>query len=184
MNLQHVRVKFFVDGELTVDLQDVINTFHGWVAEQSMDEMMIDVADYRHVPNGPSVVLVGLKADYVFDETGGRPGLLYSRKSEVNATSEEQVQAAIKAAADACARLEAAFEGLTFSRQEFEVTVNDRAIAPNTAENAAELTTIIGATLSSAFGISDFEADTTRDSRQLLGANIKLSSAIDLAAGS
>ena len=63
MNLQHVRVKFFVDGELNVDLQDVINTFHGWVAEQSMDEMMIDVADYRHVPNGPSVVMVGLKVD-------------------------------------------------------------------------------------------------------------------------
>lgn len=184
MNLQHVRVKFFVDGELTVDLQDVINTFHGWVAEQSMDEMMIDVADYRHVPNGPSVVLVGLKADYALDETGGRPGLLYSRKSELDASGEDQVQAAIKAAADACARLEAAFEGLTFSRQEFEVTINDRAIAPNTAENATELTTVIGAALTNAFGISDFEADTTRDSRQLLGANVKLSSAIEFAARS
>ena len=32
MNLQHVRVKFFVDGDLNVDLQDIINTFHGWVA--------------------------------------------------------------------------------------------------------------------------------------------------------
>ena len=91
---------------------------------------------------------------------------------------------AIKAAADACARLEAVFEGLTFSRQEFEVSINDRAIAPNTTENAAELTTVIGAVLTSGFGISEFEADTTRDFRQLLGANIKLSSAIEFAAGS
>lgn len=181
MNLQHVRVKFFVDGELTVDLQHVINTFHGWVAEQSMGEMMIDVADYRHVPNGPSVVMVGLKADYALDETAGRPGLIYSRKSELDASNEDQVVEAIKAAATACTRLESEFEGLAFNRQELEVTINDRAVAPNTAENAAELTTIIGAALQSAFGIGDFEADTTRDDRQLLGANVKLSSAIEFA---
>ena len=181
MNLQHVRVKFFIDGELNTDLQQVINLFHRWVAEQSMDEMMIDVADYRHVPNGPGVVMVGLKVDYALDETGGRPGLIYSRKSELDGSNEDRVLEAIRSAADACTRLEAAFEGLTFTRQEFEVTINDRALAPNNAENAAELTSIIGNVLQKSFSVSDFEADTSRDARQLLGATVKLASAIEFA---
>lgn len=181
MNLQHVRVKFFVDGDLNVGLQDIINTFHDWVAEQSMDEMMIDVADYRHVPNGPSVVMVGLKADFALDETGGRPGLMYSRKSELDGSNEDRILEALKAATEACARLEAAFDGLTFSRQEFELTINDRALAPNTAENAAELTTILGGVLQSSCGASDFESDTSREARQLLGANVKLTSALNIA---
>lgn len=180
MNLQHVRVKFFVDGELTVDLQQIINTFHGWVAEQSMDEMMIDVADYRHVPNGPSVVMVGLKADFALDETAGRPGLLYSRKSEVEGSNEDRVLEALKAATAACDRLEGAFDGLKFCRQGFELTVNDRALAPNTEENAASLQTIVGGVLKESCGVSDFEADTSRDPRQLLGVAVKLGSALTI----
>ena len=181
MNLQHVRVKFFVDGELNVDLQQIINTFHGWVAEQSMDEMMIDVADYRHVPNGPSVVMVGLKADFALDETAGRPGLLYSRKSELEGSNEDRILEALKAATGACDRLESAFDGLKFCRQGFELTVNDRGLAANTPENAAELTTILSGVLKDSCGAADAEIDTSRDARQLLGANVKLASALTIA---
>ena len=55
MNVQHVNVKFFVDGELNVDWERFIEVFHVWVAEQSTDELLIDVADYRHVPMGPGL---------------------------------------------------------------------------------------------------------------------------------
>ena len=84
MNLQHINVKIFVDGELTVDPERFIELFHRWVATQAMAEMLIDVADYRHVPNGPSVVLVGHEADYVLDNTGGRYGLVYNRKAPLD----------------------------------------------------------------------------------------------------
>lgn len=181
MNVQHVRVKFFLDGELSVDLQEVINTFHSWVAEQSMDDMMIDVADYRHVPNGPSVVMVGLKADYAFDETAGRPGLLYSRKSELDGSNEDRLLAALKSADAACSRLEGVFDGLKFNRQELEVSINDRGLAPNTPENAAELVSLLGSVLKGSCGVEDCEADTSRDARQLLGARVKLSSDVSFA---
>ena len=42
MNLQHVNVKIFVDGPLTVDLERFINVFHRWTAEQSLDELLIE----------------------------------------------------------------------------------------------------------------------------------------------
>ena len=64
MNVQHVNVKFFVDGELNVDWERFIEVFHVWIAEQSTDELLIDVADYRHVPMGPGVILVGHEEDY------------------------------------------------------------------------------------------------------------------------
>ena len=41
--------------------------------EHAFDELMIDVADYKHVKHGPGVVLVGDANDYYLDEGEGRP---------------------------------------------------------------------------------------------------------------
>ena len=43
MNLQHVNIKIFADGDVNVDLEQIVEVFHSWVAEQSMDELLIDV---------------------------------------------------------------------------------------------------------------------------------------------
>ena len=40
----------------------LIATFHQWIAVHAVDEVLIDVADYSHVPGGPGVVLIG--SDY------------------------------------------------------------------------------------------------------------------------
>ena len=53
MDLQHVNVKIYVDGDLAVDPARFIEIFHGWIKEEAFDELLIDVADYRHVPDGP-----------------------------------------------------------------------------------------------------------------------------------
>ena len=63
-----------VDAE-EADLEQIVELFHQWVADQSMPEMLIDIADYRHVPDGPGSVLVGLESDYAIDHAGGRYGL-------------------------------------------------------------------------------------------------------------
>ena len=91
MELQHVNIKIFVDGDLQVDLQRIIEVFHRWTAEQSMDEMLIDVADYRHVPAGPGVVLVGHEADYGLDNAGNRQGLLYNRKASIEGSNADRL---------------------------------------------------------------------------------------------
>lgn len=182
MNLQHVNVKIFVDGTLTVDPERFIEVFHRWVAAQAMDEMLIDVADYRHVPAGPSVVLVGHEADYVMDNTGNRYGLVYNRKAPLEGSNEDRFSQAFRAAARACSLLEAEVDGLRFSRQEFKLSINDRALAPNTEETYEVCRTEIPAFVQKSLGQNDFEVDYDRDPRRLFGATVCLKSPVDLAA--
>lgn len=178
MNLQHVNVKFFVEGELTIDLNKVIELFHRWTAEQSREELLIDVADYRHVPAGPSVALIGHQADYILDNTDHRYGLRYNRKASLDGSNIDRLQQAVQSALDACALLEAEFEGLRFDRQEFEITINDRLLAPNTAETRAGFEPILQDFVSNQLQQPEFTADYERDTRALFGARVRLANAI------
>jgi len=180
MEFQHYNVKIFVDGELAVDLERFIEGFHGWVAGQSMAEMMIDVADYRHVPDGPGVVIVGLEADYAIDNMGGRWGLRYNRKGAVEGRNADRLRQAFAAAAATCARLEAEFEGLRFSRQEFAIFVNDRALAPNNEETRSQLRAEIDSLVKEQLSVADYSAELTEDPRRLAEATVKLATPFDL----
>ena len=64
----------------TVDRETFIPVFHRWIKQRLLPELMIDVANYLHVPNGPGVVLIGHGSDYFMDEGEGRLGLLHNRK--------------------------------------------------------------------------------------------------------
>jgi len=181
MNLQHITFKIFVDGKLTADWEQFINIFHGWVATQSMPEMMIDVADYRHVPNGPGVVMVGRDADYYMDNTAGKPGLRYVCKAKHDADNEAQIQQAFTNAASACVRLESELAGLKFSRTDFELTVNDRAVAPNNDATQAALEKELPTILEKVLGASA-TIEIQKDARKLSGCQIKASSPVALTA--
>ena len=180
MNLQHVNIKLFVDGQLSVELEQIINLFHVWVAEQAMDELLIDVADYRHVPQGPSVVLVGHEADYTFDHTGGRYGLAYNRKAAVAGDNQGRFQQALHSAAKACALLEQAFADLKFNRQEFQWSIRDRALAPQGEETIAACEPLLNEFLQQTLGITGATIEFDRDPRRLTSAQITLPAPFDL----
>tara|TARA_B100000686_G_scaffold287783_1_gene313482 strand:- start:471 stop:1058 length:588 start_codon:yes stop_codon:yes gene_type:complete len=75
------RIKAKVFFQNQVDPESVIPVFNRWISDRTLeDHLMIDIADYRHVPNGPSVILVGHEADIVIDHGDGWPGLAYIRK--------------------------------------------------------------------------------------------------------
>lgn len=182
MNLQHVGFKVFIDGDLATEWEKFINVFHEWVAAQSMPEMMIDVADYRHVPNGPGVVMVGHDADYYMDNTDGKPGLRYVCKRELSGTNADRIQQAFQAASSACSRLEAEFPELGFSRTHFELTLNDRALVPNNDATRAGLASELPAILETALSTNDAELTYQEDNRRLAGATIQLSSPVEFVA--
>lgn len=76
-------VKFYFE-ELTVDAETFIPVFHRWIRENVIpNELLLDVADYKHILDGPAILLVGHEADYVIDFTDGKPGLLYLRKRDL-----------------------------------------------------------------------------------------------------
>jgi hypothetical protein len=136
MSLQHVNVKIFA-AQSDINLADAIPVFHRWIQEKAVPELLIDVADYKHVPDGPGVMLIGHQADYSLDETDGKLGLLYNRKVEVPGDSQAALAQAFQAAQSAAKRLEEAPElagKLTFDYSDIEIIVNDRIVAPNTKD--------------------------------------------------
>jgi hypothetical protein len=135
--VQHVKVKIFAREPVSLDLADAIPVFHSWIQDRVCEELLIDVADYRHVAAGPGVMLIAHEANYSLDNTDNRLGLLYNRKAVLTGSALENLQQAYQAAVRACRRLEQEipFRGkLEFDEGDCEVTLNDRLLAPNNRE--------------------------------------------------
>jgi len=185
LNLQHINVKIYVEDDSGVDLSRFIDVFHRWIKQQSLDELLIDVVDYRHVPAGPGVILIGHEADYAMDNKGGRLGLLYNRKAQLDGSNADRFGQALSSAAKACQMLENEFKdngALIFSRQEFELFINDRAIAPNTAETLRNCQDEIVSFLTDTVGHDQFSLEHHSDPRQRFGVEVKVAKAFELAA--
>jgi len=134
LHLQHVNVKFLAGDPAGVDLEPLIPIFHAWIRDRVFEELLLDVADYRHVPEGPGVVLIGHQANYSVDNTDNRLGVRYNRKASLDGTNQDRLKQAARAALIAFRRLEseAGLGGkLRFAGREVEVFFNDRALAPN-----------------------------------------------------
>lgn len=135
--VQHINLKIFVADGGAFELGDAVGVFHRWIRDTVCPEMLIDVADYRHVPAGPGVMVIGHEANYSLDDRENRLGLLYNRKAALDGTFQSRLAQAYQAALTACDRLEREepFAGrLKFDRNALEVSVNDRLLAPNNGE--------------------------------------------------
>ena len=136
MQLQHVNVKLLVQNPEETNLEPLIPVFHSWIENQEGDELLIDVADYTHVPAGPGIVLIGHEGNYSLDNAGNRLGVRYNRKAAFDGGNQECLAQATLAALTACQRLESEprLGGLfRFNGQDIEFFINDRLIAPNDA---------------------------------------------------
>ncbi len=134
IELQHFNVKLFLGNPEEVDLEPLIPIFHDWIQNQVGEGLLLDVADYRHVDAGPGVVLIGHEGNYSVDNTDNRLGVRYNRKAALDGSNQDRLKQAARAALTACQRLEAdpRLGGeLRFNRQEIEIFVNDRMVAPN-----------------------------------------------------
>ena len=157
MELQHFIAKVFVDGELKLNPARCVDFFHRWVAKQSMPEMLVDVAELLHVPDGPGVIAVGVSTDYALDHNAGRWGVLYRRKNVLPGSNADRVAEALRAVATTAALLETEFKSeIAFNRREIELVVNDRALAPNTAETFKAAKADLEAGAKAFLGHSDF----------------------------
>src|ERR1700692_4919071 len=106
MQLQHINVKLLVKNPVEVDLEPLVPVFHSWIQAQGLEELLLDVADYRHVHAGPGVVLIGHQGNYSVDNTDDRLGVRYNRKAVLNGNNQSRLTQAAEAALVACQRLE------------------------------------------------------------------------------
>jgi hypothetical protein len=184
VELQHLNLKLLlkvsgVSGDQELDLDPIIPIFHGWIQNQVFDELLLDVADYRHVPNGPGVVLIGHEADYSIDNTDGRLGVRYNRKAVVDGSNQERLEQATRAVLHAAKRLEedaSLQQKLRFSGRDIEVSINDRLLAPNCEDTGKavepDLRTFFGRLFGGDEYSLSYSTDATKDSRRLFGASV------------
>lgn len=177
MDLQHLNVKIFTTRN-DIDLGGAIPVFQRWIQDAVCEELLIDVADYRHVPNGPGVLLAAHEANYTFD---GR-SLVYHRKAVIEGANQDKLLQAFFAALEACRRLEQNFgPGLQFNGGRCEVTVNDRLLAPNTAETWQALEPDFRNFFDNLFGHGAYKLERRSGPRELFRVSVEASAFIPVA---
>lgn len=138
MNPLRTQVKFFLDGQMPVDQSIFAGVFQRWIQQKALEGQLIDVADYRHVHDGPGIILIGYDSDYSMETRDGRLGLLYTRKRQADSDLASQLRASVRLALTACRLLEAetAFQPrLKFRADEIEFRFADRLKLPNKPES-------------------------------------------------
>ena len=163
MDAKRLDVKLFVADGSRVEPAELIPVFHGWIQRSAVkDELLIDVADYEHVVDGPGVLLVGHEGQYGYDRSKGKDGLLYSqRRAQIDGGFREALVYTLRHALSACALLEKeeALAGrLKFNGQQLLIRINDRLRAPNTPETWKAVEPDVRAVLGRVFG-DDFTVE-------------------------
>lgn len=182
MEFQHINVKLYLDDSSALNLEELVPVFHGWIQGQVCDELLIDVADYRHVHAGPGVVLIGHEADYGVDQTGNRLGVRYNRKALVPGSNRDRLAQALRSALRACLRLESdeRLQGkLRFGRRELKVFVNDRMLAPNNKATYAAFEEELRSFLGEAAQSNDFQVFPETEPRRLFGVDVRFVRPLD-----
>jgi hypothetical protein len=142
MDLHRFGIKFFAADAARIDILKLIPVYHRWIQQHALPDLLIDVADYSHVPAGPGVMLIALEGNYALDETQHERGVLYYSKHRLAGELPERLaQVARKAlkAAELMSR-DAELEGaLKVPGNRLQFFANDRLAAPNTDAAYAEL---------------------------------------------
>ena len=140
-DLYRCGVKLFVGPGSTLEAGACVPVFHRWIQTKVLDGLLIDVADYTHLSNGPQVVLVGHEGNLSVDDSGGRVGLVYSQKRPDDRRLADRLVAIVRTVATA-GRLLEKDKGLarpvTFVGNKLAITPNDRRLIPANRD-AAEL---------------------------------------------
>jgi len=184
MEMQHVNVKLLVRNPGEVDLEPLIPVFHSWIQKQVGEGLLLDVADYRHVPEGPGVVLIGHQGNYSVDNADNRLGVRYNRKAALDGSNQDRLKQAARAALTACQRLEAESRlggKLRFDGQEMEIFINDRLLAPNNETTREAFQSDFATFLQQLFRGGKFTTSFGNDPRRLLGVSVKTAEPVRLA---
>jgi hypothetical protein len=169
-------VKFFVQQAAALEPAAFIPLFHRWIRERTVEGLLIDVADYRHVQNGPAVILVGHEVDYVLDLDGGRPGLLTRQKRCAVGDLATRLHALLRLALRACDAIssEPSLGGrVRFDTGRLEVAFPDRLHIPNTPETVATIQPAVRAVLDELYGDTTVLKHVYKDGRRPLTLRVE-----------
>ena len=135
MDLHKFGIKFFAAGADGIDILKLIPVYHRWIQQDALEDLLIDVADYSHVPAGPGVMLIAHEGNYALDETSHDRGVLYYSKRELTGELQQRLAEVARKALTAAElmRSDSELEGaLKIPGNRLQFFANDRLAAPNT----------------------------------------------------
>jgi len=179
MDSQKINWKIFFKNPEAAKADDFLRAFNSWIPDSP--EVFIDVADYKHVHDGPLTVLVGHYVTYSLDASGRRLGLLYSRNRapeggavSVVATFNEVLKTAKRVEEDKT------LNGVRFQTNEFLFLINDRAAFPNNDETFRSLRGELDLLFSSLFGKGGYTLTRNADHKQRFQVTVSGKSSLTL----
>ena len=180
--LQRIGLKLFAADGASVRPRQLVPIFHRWIQTQAIaDQLLIDVADYSHVPDGPGVMLVAHQGNFSLDLGGGRMGLAYNRKIPAEGALADRLRHLARTVFDACRRLEDE-PGLAgeihFRGDELQVFANDRLHAPNRAETLTAFQPALQGLVRTLYGESDCTITPEQDPSERFSVHVQAREAV------
>jgi hypothetical protein len=184
MNAGKIQAKVFIESPADLDVTPLVPVFHEWIQKNALGEMLIDVTEYGHVHNGPSLLLVGHESDYVIDFGEGRAGLVCNRKRATLDDAEAAVLDGVRRALAAARRLEgeSVTPAIRFRGDELVLRVNDRLAAPNTKETFTTLEPALKKALKKLYADTAFTVEQLGSPKELFSVRVLAKGAPGVAA--
>lgn len=185
--LHRVGVKWYARESSSLDMLNLIPVFHRWISEGVLPDLMIDVAEYTHVQNGPGVLIVAVEGNYGYDETGGTRGIVYySKQSLPGSDLAAHLATVARKGLQACTlfqREPGLGDKVSFPGDRVEVFSNDRLLGPNTDAGWQGFEPAVKALAERLFGAENYRIERVNpDPRERLCAVIHASQPADVAA--
>jgi hypothetical protein len=178
---ERLQLKLYLEPSEHFELEALVPVFHRFIRDRVIKDVLIDVIDYSHVPDGPGVVLIGHAADLYLGALDGAFGLVYSRKRG-GPGPERRLEDALRRLIDA-ARLLEQENGLElrFKSNELSLRLTDRLRAPNDDATFTSTKAEVEALFSRVYG-GEVAIDRLPASKEPFGLRIKAASSPSLEA--
>jgi len=185
MSPKRLAIKFYAQNADAVDTHAFVAVFQRWIQEHTVDGLLIDVADYKHVPNGPGILLIAHEGDYSFHEGEGRPGIQYLSKHPIGESLESAIATVLRLVLEAGLQLEkeAALNGLRFDFSSAKLVLQDRLAYPNDEETFAAVAPRIASFFEQVLGVkAELSNAHSSDKRETLAFKLGLPAGVSGAA--
>lgn len=167
MPTHKISVKFYLDRGQDIAPETWFKTFNTWISAHNGPDVLLDVADYSHVPAGPVTLLLGHQYDISIDDSDEKRGLLYNRKQPDSDNFAQNLSSAIRAACETCQQLEAEDSvDVTFRGNGLRLILNDRLNTPNTQDTLNAIRDDLNSLLSVLYGGADVAVVRREDEKQ------------------
>ena len=176
MDLHKFGIKFFAQDAQRIDILKLIPIYHRWIQQGALEDLLIDVADYSHVPSGPGIMLIANEGNYALDESGHERGVVYYSKHKLTGDLPERLAQVAHKALKAAELMsgDAELEGaLKVPGNRLQLFANDRLVAPNTDAVYAELEPAFKAFLDRLYAGAPYTLARETDPKERLSVRVR-----------